>query len=405
MRRLFILPLAVIAVLALAGISFAEIFNPELPGREGVKFGEIVVHSALTTAAKYESNVFLSDTDEKSDMITVINPSFGIEVPLRDNSISVEYDAFINEYSDHSSENHTDHKVNARAKIELTDYTIDITDLFNRFTTRRESETSVRLREQTNDARIGISAQFDQLGFEAGYTNKVQDYRSNTVIFGPLTYDDRDYMAHIIDLTASYRFLPKTSVLLETDLGAIDYDNSLSPNAEFVELLAGLRGEPHENLTVNLRAGVKHQEYDQSSLLNDENFTGFVARGGIDYDITEDDRLSVSVERGIYESVYLNMNYYTLNSIGLNYRHDFNRKLSGRLFGSYQFNDYPDESTVAGETKTRKDDYYSGGAGLTYNIREWLTSGLEYSYTQRDSNFGTYDYKDHVVMFRITIGV
>lgn len=400
----FVLCAALSLSFVFPAVSWARILNPELPKREGAKLGEAVFHSALTTSLQHESNIFLSDSGEKSDLILMLNPSAGLELPIQENSFSVEYDAFINDYLDHDDENHVDHRLDAKAEIGLTDYTISITDLYNRFTSRADSEVSAKIRQQANEARIGIAAEFEQLGFEAGYTNKYNDYRSSDIIFGALTYDDRDYTANIIDLVASYAFMPKTAVLLESDFGTINYDNSVSPDADFIELLLGLRGEPDEDLTVDLKAGIKHQEYDTSSLLNDENFTGFIARGGVNYGLTDDDLLSLKLERGIYESTYQNMNYYTLSGAGLTYRHDFNDKLSVDLLAALQLNDYPGPSTEGGDTREREDKFYSLGGGIAYHIQKWLSAQATYKYTNRDSNFATYDYEDNVIVLSLTAG-
>jgi hypothetical protein len=393
-----------VILMFLSGICSAQIVNPALPERGGMKIAEVKAHAALTTSAKYDSNIFLSPSDEKSDLIMQMNPSVGVELPLRDNSLALEYNAFINEYARHDKENHVDHALEALGKIALTDYTISVSDMFQRFTNNRNNETSVRLRQMTNKARVGVISQFDQLGFDVGYSHEVSRYLSDAPFFGALVYKDRDSVTHAIDATVSYRFWPKTSVLLETDAGLINYDSTLSPDARFIQVLTGLKGDLHENLSLNVKAGVKHQAYDSSALLNDKSFTGMVVKGGADYSLSADDKLSLVLERGLYESIYQNMNYYTLNQIGLDYKHDFTRKLSGGLSGAYQVNDYPTQSTEGAETKKRSDGQLRLGSRLTYNIRKWVAVGLDYAYTQRDSNFSIYGYKDHQIMLKMTIG-
>jgi len=383
---------------------YAQIKNEYLPDRKGVKAERLIVHTAMNTETIFDANVFLNNKDKKSDEITLLNPSIGLELPMGENLLACEYDAGVNLFSVFPHHNYTDHRVQGLAEINWTDYKITMTDLYRQFSSRASTEDTNRIRQQTNAFRTGISAEFDQLGFDAGYTFGIQDYISKEVLFENMLYRDKNRTTHAIDLTGSYKIFPKTTLLLEEDLGLLNYYSSLSSNSWYTETLAGVRGDITSKITANLKLGLRYQHYEKADLSADKDFAGFVARGGIRYFLTEDNIFDLKLERAIYESTYANMNYYTLNQIGLDYAHFFNRKISSKLYTYYQFNTYPSQSIESGETGTRYDNFIGSGCSLRYDIREWVSIEGMYDFTVRDSRFNVFNYVEHLITLRATVG-
>jgi hypothetical protein len=69
---------------------------------------------------------------------------------------------------------------------------------------------------------------------------------------------------------------------------------------------------------------------------------------------------------------------------------------------SYTNDNYKGDLTFSGETKQRKDNYYTGSVAFQYKFREWLTADTGYIYTKRASNFADFDYTTNFVFIRIT---
>ncbi|MCK5013599.1 MAG: outer membrane beta-barrel protein, partial [Candidatus Omnitrophica bacterium] len=63
----------------------------------------------------------------------------------------------------------------------------------------------------------------------------------------------------------------------------------------------------------------------------------------------------------------------------------------------YWFNKYPTETTEGAKTAKREDDLWEVGAGLSYKLPRRGTVDLDYTYTEKSSNFDTYDYKNNRV--------
>lgn len=386
-------------------IASAQLENENLPDREGIEIAEILtLHAAFKTGLIFDTNIYLSDKDEKFDMITLLNPSVGLEVPFGDNRFSCDYDIAINLFGRYSDEDYVSHRLRTLTEINLTDFKITLEDIYRNFSDRAGSEDTNRIKRQNNDFRIGVAAQFDQLGFNLGYTLFVDDFRSKELLYQTMTYDNKDSISNILDTQLSYRFLPKTSLLFEGYWGFITYDSSLSSDSYFIETLLGLKGDLRDNLTVDLKAGFRYQDYDKSELTEDKDFISAVARGGIEYYLTDDDIINLNIERSIYESTYNEMNYYNVNFLGFDYTHLFNNKIKGGLFGSYQLNLYPDETIESGVSAKRYDHLFGGGCILRYDIRKWISVQAKYEYKQRESRFSTYNYIDNAITLEGTIG-
>lgn len=408
MRNAFLKNILILFLLSFVCQSqaFGQLKSEDLPNRDGVKLGDFIrLHSAFKTEEQLDTNIFLDNTDRKFDAITVLSPSVGIEIPLQDNSMSFDYELGMFLYGTYHDQNHVDHRARGLIEINLSDYRITAKDTFRIFTSRAADEDSLRLKRENNEFRVGVDAQFELLGFDVGYTNKIEAYASKDIEIAQLTYEDRDRMYNIVDATLSYRFLPKTLLLVENDIGFIHYYNSSQPpDSYFDEALLGIKGEWFSKMNVNFKAGFRYQKYDKSDVISDKYYAGPVMRGGFDYHPTDDDVIAVDLVKTVYESTYSTMNYYDANLISAAYRHNFNDKISSKVEGLYQINLYPSQTTENGVTAKRYDNFFGGSLSLRYDMRKWISFVAKYEYRQRVSRFDIFDYVDNVISLNGTIG-
>jgi predicted porin len=381
--------------------------NKDLPQLQGVKFGNVTGHAILNMDFIGDSNIYLdTQGEEEPDTILLTNPKLGLVLPVQDFTFGIGYDVEIHKYKNFPDEDHTDDYIAGLAEYQLTDYTITLRDVVSDFSYRSGTDAPFRIYEDTNEFRADIGANFDQLGFTVGYTNFIQDYGNDEFIPGALiTYDEKDNTVDKGDIQLRYLFMPKTSVLFEYGLGTVGFDSDKVPDADFYEVLVGLKGDLRHNLDVYLKGGYKEQTYDETSpFVRTSDFGGFVYRGGIEYLLTEDDIFNLNLEGNIDQSTYEDFSYFEADFVTLAYTHIFDRKLSGSIFSSYQQNEYPDEQVIGDITETRNDEYWGIGISLRYYIKEWLSTYAEYSYKERDSNILTYDYEVDRVTLRVSAG-
>lgn len=390
--------------------NYDRVVSPDLPNREGLKVGNVILHAALRSGVNFESNIFYADQGEISDTIANMAPSFGIEVPIQDSRLSVEYESSMDFFNQYNEQDHTDHKVRGLLAINLTDFKILIDDTYKRFTNRAGfseiGTTGIRTREEQNNVDVSVGAEFDKLAYRATYTNKIRRFLGEgQPLFGIMTYDDKNSVANIGNLEVDYAFFPKTTLLVEQSAGNITYASDHVPDSYFYELLPGFKSEWTDKLNMDIRLGGRYQDYSSSNLVYDENFFGVVGRGQIDYQLTDDDTFTLTAERSVRESIYQDVNYYVANSAGVSYAHKFNDKIKSNLFFGWQMNTYPTQTTENGLTATRRDHIYRSGFLLRYEPQNWLAFEAGYEYRVRDSiKFPTLDYADNVASLQATIG-
>jgi hypothetical protein len=406
-KKTLIQIMAVMMCFAFCQTVSAQMLSADLPDSQGLKLGDTNarLHVGMKTSLIYDDNIYLSKDNKKDDIITVLEPMVAIVAPFGDNRFIAEYKFSEYLYADYTKEDHPDHLVKGLIEINMTDYRLTLAEQYQRFTNRANTEDSTRMRQQNNDFRAGIATvNENRLGFDIGYRNRIEDYISNEIITGNMKYDDKDRMYHIADIQLLYRFAPKTSLIFETDLGWIRYDNDYNADSFYVEPLIGIKGELTNKITANIRGGYRYQEYETSSLVINDDFESAVVRGGIDFQMTKDDLVNLAVERSAYESTYKNINYYEGTSGMLKYTHAFSKKLSLSPYGTYQWHRYAKETTEDSDTKKRRDKIFGGGVSLKYNMRDWVALEAKYDYKEKDSNFDKFDYKDNAVTVSATIG-
>ena len=397
------------ALFSVSNSSIAQLENPDLPNRKGVKSGPAFMHGAFGTELQFDTNVFLEDKNEKFDVITILSPSAGIELPLRDNSLSFDYEMRANIFGYYNDHSYIDHRVRGLAEINWTDYNITILDVFRHYSDRAGSEDTNRVERQDNHLTAGVKAEFDQLAFDAKYRFNIENFIDDDILYrssrGDITYRDKDRIANIGELEASYRFLPKTSALLEGDIGFLSYKKpDKSADSWYFQLMGGVRGDLSHRFSADIKAGLRYQSYENTFITDNKDFLGLVAGGSVTYEPTDDDIFILNIERSVYESTFQDMNYYEVNHIGYDYTHYFSNKLMGALFGYYQLNLYPRSSRVGGLWAKRYDHLFGGGVALRYDIRKWVSVEARYELRARRSKFYTFDYIDNLITLRGTVG-
>jgi len=378
--------------------------NPDLPKRKGVEAGNIMFHSAISTGVTIDPNIYLSNQNEKYDIINTVEASFGVEIPLQEHKISLDYLAQQYFYERYNNNNHFDQRARGLLELNFTDYKVTLKDTYRKYESLPGEDNTSRLKQDDNDVRLGITHETDKFAFDAGYSNLVHHYFNDDAIFGVVTYKDRDAMLQVADISVGYKILPKTAIVLENDYGYATHKSDNSPDYYFDDILIGVKGELHKNLTTTLQAGYRYQYFNDSPILYDGTASKFICRGEVRYTFSDSDAFDLGVERTVNDSTYKDATYYTTNFVSLGYTHTFTEKLSSRIFGTYQRNMYPTETTEGAKTAKRIDNAYGLGASLHYDIRRWLSAEIGYEFKDAACNFNTFTYNDNIATFKVSAG-
>jgi len=366
---------------------------------KGIKvWDKVTIRPMARIQEQYDSNVFLTKDNEKHDWVTTFDVGTEAEVKMGKVNFLAGYVFGLNRFADYTNQNSNSHTAIAKADWELTNFDIIVGDKFKKFSDRTGTEDTRRIARNKNILSADvITTKNEKISTDSGYDFIIEDYTSDDLldIHGEgVSYRDAESRnEHVFREEFTHKTWPKTSLVAEVDGGMIDYKHDYRSDSYFVQALTGVKGQLFKESVATLKIGYRFQDYDQSGY---RDFSGFVMRGNIAKKFGVKNTVSFTMERAVEESVYDDMNYYVLNHFGLGYVYQHNDKLSAHFAGSYQFNQYPKETTEDGVTAKRCDDIYMGACGLRYDVRQWLTTAVSYQFTKRHSRFDSFDYVDHL---------
>ena len=362
---------------------------------QGLKLGEAEINPYAGIKVQYDDNVFWDTENEKKDIITTLTPGIGLKLPFTGNSLKLDYHADINKFKDYTSQNTTNHFASGEIEFNWSGITINLHDNFARLFDRPSIEDATRVKRDDNKAGVSLHLQRERLGIQIGYDNFTRNYKSDPV------YEQFDRKEHVYSLMLTHQTFSKTKLLFEYDFGQIRYNESTSSDSDYSQFLVGAIGDLTDNTTSTIKTGYQARNYKNAGA---KDFKSGVLYADVIHKFSEKNSLKLDFLKTANESTYGTNNFYDVSKISGTFDHYFTPKLLGFITGLYQLNAYPKEVTVGSDTKKRKDNYYSLGAGLKYYLKEWLTSAIQAEHIVRDSNFSLFDIKDNLITFNAKAG-
>ncbi len=371
-------------------LSIIPLSNSILYAGQGLKLGDLEVSPWAEIKVQYDDNVFWDSENEKHDLITTLTPGISLKLPFQDNFLKFDYHVDIIQFSDYTSQNSNNHYASGELELNWSDVVVNLHDDYSRTFERPSTENTTRVKRDDNKAGVSVKLQKERLGIQIGYDNFRRDYKSDPI------YEPFDRTEHVYSLMLTHQTFPKTKLLFEYDFAQIRYDESATSDSNYHQFLVGAIGDLTQKTTAAIKTGYQLRSYKNAGFTD---FKSGVLYADIVHKFSYKNSLKLAFLRTAYESTYGTNNFYRVDSASGTFDHYFTPKLLGFINGLYQVHSYPKETTVSGETKKRKDNYYSLGTGLKYYLREWLMFTLQAEHIIRDSNFSSFDIEDNLVTF------
>ena len=401
--------LALLGLLVAVPCGAAEI---QAPKSANIQVGSLQVHPSIGIAETYSDNIYQSydAKDKESDFITTISPAINLFLPMRRHSLQLGYKADIYNYSDLSENDYTNQTASGALNFDFPGGLLfRVSDTFKDMTTPRQwkeqagvSGAADAYREkdhEANDFKVMAKYRFvDRWAVEARYNNYQDEYdKSND--------NGADFKRDMVGGSIYYSLTPKTDILVDYNYSDVDYDNSNINDNENYMAYVGLSFDPTAKVQGYAKFGWAEKKFKQTSATRDDSQSIFSTLVNLGYIATPFDKVTLSAARVIEEDSD-NNNAYTNTNASLSWSHvlAWNEKISMAPFLGYGKKDYDRASIdVDGTSKIREDDSWNAGIGLGYMMQEWLKLALNYSYTDNNSNFKRYDYKENRVFFNVTM--
>jgi polysaccharide biosynthesis protein VpsM len=245
-------------------------------------------------------------------------------------------------------------------------------------------------RRWDNDLKTKIGFFFtERLRSFLYYNYYKQDYKDDADA-------SQNYYINEFGVGIEAKFLPKTWGFLRYYYGKQVYDSdlfasNLRADSKSHKASLGLTWDAAEKISGELNFGYQWKSYDNDLTTTPGMTRGskntWIAATSVSYKPLETTNVTLNVSRALRDTAADTGEFFEDTGFGLSLRQTLLRKFTLNIGGMYSTNDY--------NTNDRKDKNYIFNAGVDYNIREWLTAGIGYSYKRKDSNAVENEYTDN----------
>jgi hypothetical protein len=367
-----------------------------LPGN--IHLGPVMIHPQFGVKEVYTDNYFLEDTHKKENWITVLTPGITLQVPfLRRHIFQLDYNADIFLNSNYTRYDTVDHYASGLFKFNFPwGLELNIGDQFIKSSIPPNFDDDTQDNFNYNEGIVEAAYRFaDRYKVKLAYRNAFQDFWAEAA-------EVDNYKRNEVAGSIYYRFLPKTSVLVEYTFYRMDNEKrgSVSTDNDNHQIWIGLEWEPGAKIKGGIKGGYIHRRYDEvGSGRNEDNFG---MRGNLTYLIGKSTSLKAVVSREIIQTLvsageeFFGSHYIRTGGI-LSVTHNFTSKISADLAGFYYNDDYREKGAFS---EKRMDNRYGGAIGIGYQFRDWLGFRLGYRYTDNMSNFDEEEYRENRVFIQ-----
>jgi len=368
------------------------------------------VHAGLELQEMWDDNIYNESKDEKSDSITIIAPSVSLSAGTH-YKLEAGYTARIHQYQKYNDEDYTSHNGNAQILLNFPmGLAFKVRELYIDTKDPRSETGGIRASHSINNISFGVGYEFPGTKLSLD-VNASQFYLK----YGQKENESINRKEESFGATIYYRFLPKTSALVELSTTMTDYFDSPSEatdkDSKKIALNTGLKWEPTAKISGTLKAGWADKTFDnavdRSGYQYEDKAIGSVS-GNIVYRLSETTRLGTTINHSIEETeyggnaVYSKGSYYTNTGFSLALGLRVIDRIDVDIRAGYQNHEYNRLNPVL---EARKDDLSNVGLGITYNIRRWLYTRLSYDYEDIDSNDDSRDQLNNKTMLSVGVAL
>lgn len=346
----------------------------------------------LGLAAGHDDNIFISQDNPKSSTLYVASPGFTLDARDANKVFQLSYQSQIGRYAQSKADDYVDHSVGAQL-----DMAFDRRNFLRlglgyvrghdpRGTTDRAISTSPdKYRVSSPSVTYAFGTPGAQGRIETYYGESDRQYLNNRETTARSNRTSREFGG-----TFYWRVLPRTYLLAEARETHIRYDLPGSPfSADERRYYGGVSWEATAATTGVLKVGNVKRRF--VSDLPTESATSW--EGTVRWAPRTYSRLDFYTVRTTSESTGLGS--FILSSVtGVLWTHSWSSVLSTGVDIRYLKDEY--------QNFNRTDETKSAGLKVGYRFRRWLTLGAEYTYTQRESNVGGFDYDRNLYLLTAT---
>ncbi len=361
-------------------------------------------YPAITVTISDRDNARRRPDFDEEDVVITVQPTLAYRTNIGRHQFYAAYNGTYNFHHDLTQEDAESNVLSAQLGLDLT-RRWDL-DLFASYGESFEERGVSGSRDFNQFAGNGIDSgpeTVDSLGYgvdltfgrKIGVITAVLGYDyletgfSDGDLFNGANSSDRDRETESVHFDLNWQFASQTSVFGRVQYSETNFDLS-APNLDSDEysFLIGLRFKPSNALSGVVGAGRTVRDFDDTTR---DSFDGSTYYVNLSYSFNPFSTISFNASRFVEEPGDIDASFYDSELFGVSWSHALNRKFTLEAFGKLVDDDYD---------TGREDEFVDWGVGVEYNWRSWLSAGLFYGETERDSNLDNIDFEDKFFSLR-----
>lgn len=349
---------------------------------------ELAPTLSIGLSGSYNDNIYLTNTDRKSDFITSITPGLDLSLKSSRTEIVLGYHPGFNYYASHSDKNNVSHAANAGAILKLSErLTVSVKDTY----VKSEQNQDIRT-VYAGSLSQNIKREVNTLSGDIAY--KISD-RLTSTLNG--SYSDiqtngsssstGDLKSYYGGLSLSYMLSQRTTLSANYKHSIFDYKSNSDTTSD--DYTAGIMYKLSETMTLSANGGVSRIKQDDSGRTS----TGFTGGASLTKRFERSD-IILAYSRGLSPNID-NDDTTKTETFSLKYNRRMTELLTAGLNAFYAIH----KSAVASSTDTRE---LGAGASFTYKLSRDISLLLSYNYIKHDDKISSsQDYRNHIAMLGI----
>jgi hypothetical protein len=368
----------------------------------GVRMGDFMLRPSLDVGTEYNSNVFNTPTDTKSDWALEVASTLRLISDFPRHALNFLIAARSLFYNHYSTENTTDLTLQADSRIDIDRRTNVVIggsfDILHEMRGAADLPANAKSPTQywAGNEQVTFNHSFNRLELATGASFQRFSYDSTSLIGGG-SLDNADRAHDIVSVfgQAGYEFSPGYAAFVRGSYNDRYYDLQhdalgYARDSHGEEIDGGLRFEVTRLLVGQVYGGYLIQDYKDARF---STVRGAAYGAQLEWLPSQLDTIRLNASRGVQETTIPGASSYTNSHIGLGIDHELLRNVILSADGMYDRDEYND--------LTRADDIWSIGASAIYLMNRNMQFNLGYVFSRRTSNAGVLQYDNNV--FRIGI--
>jgi hypothetical protein len=355
------------------------------------------IESSTTIKTTYDSNIFLTEDSEDSDIIHTLTQYVTFKAPKDPFYFQVDYTGNLSYYIEEGDNIH-DHTSNAIFSYRpFNNFSLGIGNYFRKVYNKKITTVfgdrliSRGYKEDTPTFEVKLEPT-KRLRVDAGWKYYALDADSPTD-----DYIDRGDNIGIISF--NYEFRPDLIGFLGHRYQDAHFPHLSTKDAESSRVFFGFTKKIPDFCNLSLEVG---QEHKHTSYLKDDANTDLKIKLNSTFSVYTIFNVALNFN-GLEPSARKEYFQYFINSIDVGLRHMLNPKTTIFVTSRYERQKFDSSDILTGNSAVDKStDVISFGAGLKRNLNDWLSFNLGYSYIKRNTDFVNEGYTDNKISFGLT---